>query len=275
VRLFLPLAIAMAVLLAACGGGDDGEPASTGTPASPAGGSPAAAATVTPGSPTAAATGAAPTAEATVENRPEVEALLKAASLRQEDLPEGYTLDEEGFTTNEEAVGETSGPGEPTLEDLNGFGRILGYDASYSDLASLTALTEGGTVSIQVTTTLYQDSDGADDAFEFVRDQATDPEFVDAFRASTEGPGMEIRDATISEMSVAKLGDKRLALEIKVSAHSTDLDQDFDFIAQVVGIRRDRVVGAVTVLAIDKTSSDVALEDLARTLDERMKDALE
>ena len=265
-RLLLPLAIAMAVLLAACGGGDDGEPASTGTPASPAGGSPAAAATVTPGSPTAAAT---------VEDRPEVETLLKAASLRQEDLPEGYTLDEEGFTTNEEAVGETSGPGEPTLEDLNGFGRILGYDASYSDLASLTALTEGGTVSIQVTTTLYQDSDGADDAFEFVRDQATDPEFVDAFRASTEGPGMEIRDATISEMSVAKLGDKRLALEIKVSAHSTDLDQDFDFIAQVVGIRRDRVVGAVTVLAIDETSSEVALEDLARTLDERMKDALE
>jgi hypothetical protein len=257
VRLFLPLAIAMAVLLAACGGGDDNEPASTGTPASPAGGTPAAA--------------------ATVENRDEVEALLKAASLQQEDLPSGYTLDEEGFTTNEEAVGETSDPGEPTLEDLNEFGRILGYNTSYSDLEkSLNALGEdGGTLSIDATTTLYDDSDGADDAFEFVRDQVNDQEFLETYKESTEIPGVEITDATISQMSIAELGDKRLAIEVKVSAHSTDLDQDFDFIAQVVGIRRDRIIGSITVLAITAPSPGDELEDLARTLDGRMKDALE
>ena len=268
-RLLLPLAIAMAALLAACGGGDDNEPASTGTPTSPAGGSPAAAAT-------AAATGAAPTSEATVENRDEVEALLKAASLKQEDLPEGYTLDEEGFTTNEEAVGETSAPSDPTLEDLNEFGRILGYDTTYSNLEeSLNALSEGGTLSIDVSTTLYEDSDGADDAFEFVRDQATDEEFLEDYKESTAIPGVEITNATISEISIPELGDKRLALEITVSAHSSELDQDFDFIAQVAGIRRDRMIGSVTVLAFNATSPGQDLEDLARTLDERMKDALE
>jgi hypothetical protein len=76
-------------------------------------------------------------------------------------------------------------------------------------------------------------------------------------------------------MSFAELGDDRLAFGIKVSAHSTELDQDFDFIAQLVGVRRDRGIGSVTVLAVNSPSPVDELEDLTRTLDERLKDALE
>jgi len=278
VKLLLPLAATLAVLLAACGGGDgDNEPASTGTPSSPAGGSPAAAATVAGGSPTAAATAAAPTAAPTVEDRAEVEALLMAATLRLEDLPTGYTLDDEAFTTNEESAEDESDIlAGPTLEDLNRFGRILGYEASYSQESSLGSLLEGGTLSLQVTTTLYQESDGADDAFEFVRDQASDPELVEAFEESfASSPGVEVQDASLTAMSFAELGDERLAYEFKVSAHSTDLDQDIEFIAHLVGVRRDRLIGSVTVLAVNEASPVEELEDVARTLDERMKDALE
>ena len=269
-KLLLPLVATLAVFLAACGGGgDENEPSPTTTTA-PAG---EPAATAAP----ASATAPAPTAAATVEDRAEVEALLKASALRLEDLPEGYTLDEETFTTNEESAGDESELlGAPTLEDLNGFGRILGYEASYSQDASLSALLEGGALSLQVTTTLYEDSDGADEAFEFVREQASDPEFVESFEESfTNSPGVEVRDASLTPISFAELGEERLAFEFKVSAHSTELDQDFDFIARVVGVRRDRAIGSVTVLAINAPPAEDELEDLARTLDERMKDALE
>ena len=252
-RLLLTLVATLAVLLAACGGGDESEPSQTGVPASPAA-----------------------VASMTAEERAATEALLKAAALRLEDLPSGFTLDEEGFTTNEETAEEQiDNPYAPTLEDLNRFGRILAYEASYSQEVPAGSLLEGGTLSLQVTTTVYQDSDGADEAFEFVREQASDPEFLEAFEESFSSPGVDVRDASISPMSFAELGDERLAFEIKVSTHSTDLDQDLDFIAQLVGVRRDRGIGSVTVLAVNSPSPVEELEDLTRTLDERLKDALE
>jgi hypothetical protein len=270
--LLLPLVAALAVLLVACGGGDDGdenEPSPTATTSAAGEPQPTAA----PASPAAGS----PTVEATVEDRTEIETLLKAAALQLEDLPSGYTLDDETFSTNEEsAEDESELLGGPTLEDLNRFGRILGYDASYSQEAGLSSILEGGTLSLQVTTTLYEDSDGADEAFEFVREQASDPEFVDAFEESfASTPGVEVQDASLTPLSFAELGDERLAFEFKVSAHSTDLDQDFDFIARLVGIRRDRLIGSVTILAVNESPSQDELEDLGRTLDERMNDALE
>jgi len=258
-RLLLPLVAALAVVLVACGGGDDNEASPT-------------ASTSAPGEP--AATAAAPSA--TVEDQAEVEALLKAAALRPEDLPEGYTLDEEKFTTNEESVAETAGPGEATLEDLNAFGRILGYEASYAQEAGLSTLLEGGTLFLQTTTTVYQDSDGAKEHFGFVRDQASDPEFVDNFEKSfADSPGVEVSNATISEISVADVGDERLGYEVKVSAHSTDLDQDFDFVGQIIGVRRDRMISSITVVGINSSTPTDQLDDLARTMDQHMKDALE
>lgn len=254
-RLLLPLVATFALFLAACGGGDENEPSPAETAEAPASGSPAAA--------------------ATIENRAEVEALLKAAALRLEDLPAGFTLDEEDFTTNEESAAEATGPG-PTLEDLNRFGRILGYEASYSQEASLSALLEGETLSLQVTTTVYQDSDGADEAFQFVRNQASKPEFVQAFKEGfANDSGVEVRDASISPLSLAELGDDRQGYEMKIAAHSTELDQDFEFISHLVGIRKDRLIGSIIMLTINQPPSEDELKDLARTLDERLKDALE
>jgi len=267
-KLLLPLVAALAVILAACGGGDDENEASSAAPTS-ATGEPAATA------PAASATAPAATAAATVEDRAEVEALLKAASLQVGDLPDGYSLDEERFTTNEESAGETTGPGEATLEDLNRFGRILGYEASYSQEAAPSAILEGGTLFLQTTTTVYQDSDGAKEHFAFVRDQASDPEFIDAFEQSfASGSGVEVSDASISEISFADVGDERLAYEVKISAHSTELNQDFDFVGQIVGVRRGRMIGAMTVVGVNSSTPTGQLEDLARTLDEHMKDAL-
>jgi len=210
------------------------------------------------------------------------ELLLQDASLRPEDLPHHFDPGYKRFTTNRQLITVLGQPFEEpsslsvTLEELDCWGRVLGYDASYSQEAGLSSILEGGTLSLQVTTTLYEDSDGADEAFEFVREQASDPEFVDAFEESfANSPGVEVQDASLTPLSFAELGDERLAFEFKVSAHSTDLDQDFDFIARLVGIRRDRAIGSVTILAVNESPSEDELEDLGRTLDERMNDALE
>jgi len=271
VKLLLPLVAALAVFLVACGGGgddNDNEPSPTATTS--AAGEPQA--TAAAASPTAAT----PTAEATVEDRPEVEALLKAAALRLEDLPSGYTLDDETFSTNEEsAEDESELLGGPTLEDLNRFGRILGYEASYSQEASPSTLLEGGTLFLQVTTTVYRDSAGARDAFEFTRQRTSDPEFAKAFEASVAGSAGEVRDASISPMSLAEVGDDRIAFEMKFTMHNPDLNTDFHYVVQLVGIRRGRGVGAISVFAVTSPSPVGELEDLARTLDKRLKDALE
>jgi hypothetical protein len=76
-------------------------------------------------------------------------------------------------------------------------------------------------------------------------------------------------------MSFAKVGDDRLAFEIEISARSPDLGTDLDLVGRIVGVQRDRGIGSITVLAVGSASPVEELEDLARTLDERMKDALE
>jgi hypothetical protein len=274
-KYLLALLAALAILLAACGGGgDDNEtPAPAASAESTSAASPEPTETVA--SPEPGETGTAPTAEATIENRDEVETLLKAASLQSEDLPEGFVLDQDMFTTNEEASVESGGINQPTLEDFNNWGRILGYDATYSDPEALSSLSEGGTLSLTATTTLYEDSGGADDALNYVRDQAEDPKFLESFEETIASSTMEVTDANITPISLAKLGDDRQAYELSIKAHSTDLDQDFEFIAQLMGIRRDRLIGAVTLITINVSPPEGQLEDLARSLDGHMNDALD
>jgi hypothetical protein len=162
-RLLLPLAATLAVFLVACGGGSETESPTT-------------------------------IASMTAEERAETEALLKAAALRLEDLPSGFTLDEEKFNTNEETAKEQQdNPYGPTLEDLNRFGRILSYEASYSQEVSPALLTSGGTLFLQVTSAVYRDSKGASEALEFVRQQASAPGFADEFQRNFASPASRSR----------------------------------------------------------------------------------
>jgi hypothetical protein len=216
-----------------------------------------------------------PVASMTAQDRSEAEALLKTATLQLEDLPSGYTLDEERFSTNEETADEQKdNPYAPTLEDLNRFGRILSYDASYSQ--EVTADTTSGTLFVQITSALYQDSDGAAEALDFVRQQASDPGFADEFEQNfASSSGVQVKSATVSPMSFAKVGDDRLAFEMKITAVSPGTDTDLDFVARVVGVQRGRGIDSITVLSVGSPSPVEELEDLAHALDERMKDVFE
>src|SRR4030043_1187544 len=119
----------LAVLLAACGGDDEGEPAATSVAPSP------------PPAP----------AGSTAEERDAAGPILMAAALVAEDMPEGFTFDEEKFLTNEEAVDEELDyPGAATLEDYNRWEQVLQYEVEYS--RDVPSTLTGATLSIHVTT---------------------------------------------------------------------------------------------------------------------------
>jgi hypothetical protein len=190
-----------------------------------------------------------------------------------EDLPEGFTLKEENFTTNEdEAAQEAVVPGAPTAEDLDRLGRILGYQAHYTRPAPATMT--GATVDIQIETDVYRDSKGAEDHFELIRQLPSDPGFIEAFeKAFEESPDVQVRDATVAPISLAKVGDDRMAFELSFKMSRPDAGE-LTFFEQFIGIRRGKGMGFMTVVAIGAPHPASELEDMARTLDERIKEAL-
>jgi hypothetical protein len=206
----------------------------------------------------------------TTEERSQAEGLLKAATLGAADLPEGFTLVDEGFTTNEEVAGEEgSSPGALGVEDLDRLGRILGYEAVYSREAS------SGTLLLLVTTDLFRDSAGAGEHFDLLRQQPSDPELLKALQESLPDASLDIQNATISPISFAEVGDDRLAYELKATVHIPDLNTNVVQFTRFVDIQRGRGIGSLAAVAVGSPSPVEELEDLARKLDERMKDALE
>jgi len=298
-QLVLPLLLVAG--LTACGGGGEAQPTAT------AGGMGAMSwAVVSPtaagmagsipfplASPTASATaaGASPTVSVptlTPEERAEAEALLKAASLRPEDIPEGFPLEYEAFVANEEVAeiggmwvemfGSIGGVG---LEDLYTSGRILGYYANYEVERPTDPSSFSGTDSFHVNVELFRESSAAHEYLELSRQHLSNPDEMAAsqlweqLREFVESFGLEVGDPSVSSIAFPELGDERLAFEAKFTMLVPDLDADFHVVLQGVGVRRDRVVGSVGVGAVNASPSTKQLEDLARTLDKRMKDALE
>lgn len=235
-----------AVLLAACGGGDNGEPATPTPPPTPP----------------------------TTEERDAAGPLLMAASLTEEDMPEGFAFAEDRFLTNEESADEELDyPGAATVDDHNRWGQVLTYEIEFTREAPPTLT--GATLSVEVSTILYRDSGGAAEAFEFLRQQTSDPAYVEALQQESTAIGAEIRDLEISPVSFAGVAEDRMAFEAKFTAYDPQRGEDLDFVSQLVAIRRDRAIGTLVVRAIGSPHPLEEVEDLARTLDERMKDALE
>lgn len=300
-QLALPLLLVAG--LTACGGGGESEPAATAdTTASGMGAmawvvvSPTAASVVgsiPSASPTASATaaGASPTVSAptlTPEELAEAEALLKAASLRPEDIPEGLPLEYEVFATNEELaeIGEMwvemlGSAGGVALEDLYNSERILGYYANYAAEGLTDPSSFSGTASFYVSVDLFRESSAAHEYFELSRqylpnaDEMAASQGWEQLQEVYEVLGWEVRDLSVSSIAFAEVGDERLAFEMKATMRLPDVDTDFHLVGRAVAVRRDRVVGCVGVVAVNSSPSARQLENLARTLDERMKDALE
>ena len=213
-----------------------------------------------------------PSATTVPTDRPTLEATLRSVALTLDDLPSGFVLQEEAFTDNEEAA-ETDPEGkQAALARLDGWGRLLGYDATYMTNDPLGTFISGGTASVSVSLSIFQTSEGAVAGMEWGREVAANPsQSVSLF------PGVISIEG--EPMSFASIGDETLAARftgtLRPEGEGAEFEVDVDFIAHLVAIRRGRATAHIIVGAIGGATPGQEVEDIIRTLDERLAQALQ
>lgn len=254
--------IALACAAALLGGCGDGEEEPT------AAASPTASEEASPTPPAAS-----PTLSA--EERAGLEPLLKSMALNPQDMPAGFTLDQESFNTNEEAAADYPDGEEQGLADYARWGRLLGYNATYSTDPSLPTLVTGGTIGIQVRIALYADSEGASAAMAAAKERLADTERRAGLVAQFEEENPQFEDVALEPMSLVQVGDDTSGYQLTGTVVDPELGVVADTAYQVFSIRRGRALGAVMVGAIHEPSPIEELEAMAQKLDQRMAEALE
>jgi hypothetical protein len=219
--------------------------------------------------------GPTPAATPALADRAELEALLKSMVLGSEDLPSGFTLQEEKFETNEEAAVDYPDGVEQGLADYARWGRLLGYQASYSTGVSLATLMTGGTIYIMVGTTLYEKPEGASEAMADAKDRVLDTEERAKLLEEFKKENPDWKDAQLAPMSFADVGDDTFAYQLTGTVSGGESGVEVTVVGQFVVVRRERAIGTVAASAVQGPSSIQELEDMARKLDQRMKEALQ
>jgi hypothetical protein len=189
-----------------------------------------------------------------------------------EDLPSGFVLQEPGelFTDNEEAA-EVDPTGRlASLSRLDEWGRLLGYEASYMTNDPLGTYIKGGTAQVTVSLNIFQTSEGAAAGMEWGRQVVSNPS-----QASSMIPGVIALEG--EPMSFPTIGDETLAARFTgtIRPQNMAVQVDVDFVAHLVAIRRGRATAQLLVAAIGGATPGQEVEDIIRTLDERMAQALQ
>ena len=211
-----------------------------------------------------------PSATSVPVDRPTLEAMLRSVAPTLDDLPPGFVLQEESFTDNEEAA-ETDPEGkQAALARLDGWGRLLGYDATHMTNDPLGTFIEGGTASVSVSLNIFQTSEGAAAGMEWGRQLVDEP-----------GQSVALFPGVISiegePMSFPSIGDETLAARFTgtLRPEGVEFEVDVDFVAHLVAIRRGRATAHIVVGAIGGATPGQEVEDIIRTLDERLAQALQ
>jgi hypothetical protein len=208
------------------------------------------------------------------------EVLLRNASLRQEDLPDRFRFQYDELTTNGRHVaimGQFEEPGSlgVTQEELDCWGRILGYAATYDRIEGMGRVT----ARVLVTVDLFEDPGGASQYLAWLSRDLSNPVNSATWKRAQGSYGQfdwEWHDVTASPISFTPIGNERIAGEMAAALHNRyDADLDFEYAAKAVAFRSGRAVGIIIVRGKDSAPSTKQLEDLARKLEQRMKDALE
>ena len=211
-----------------------------------------------------------PSATSVPVDRPTLEAMLKRVAVTPEDLPPGFALQSEAFSDNEEAAEFDPEGRQAALARFNEWGRLLGYEASYMTNDPLGAFIEGGTALITVNLNMFQTSEGAAGGIEWGRELVADPS-----QAASLIPGVIALET--DPLSFPSIGDETLSARFTGTLRPQDVefDVDVDFVAHLVAIRRGRATAHVLVGAIGGTTPGEEVEDIIRTLDERLAQALQ
>ena len=97
-------------------------------------------------------------------DRPTLEAMLNSITLKLEDLPGSFNVQQETFTDNEQAaVIDPEGPTKGK-ERLDGWQRLLGYEVRFMVSDPLGAFQSGGIATITSNISIFADEQGATEA---------------------------------------------------------------------------------------------------------------
>jgi hypothetical protein len=206
-------------------------------------------------------------AEATPD-RPTLEAMLGDISLKLEDLPGSFNVQEEAFTDNEQAAvidpeGLTKGK-----ERLDGWHRLLGYDASFMTTDPLGAFQAGGIALISESISIFADEQGTAEALQWGRDLLSNPADAASFIP-------DVSEMEGGPISFPTIGDETTAAEFTGMFRSEEFQVNVPFTAHVVVIRHGRGEAHITVSAIGGAKPGPEVEQLARLVDERMGETLD
>jgi hypothetical protein len=222
------LAVVVLAVAVACGGGGDEEatvapsPGATGTPV---------------GTPTAVPS--------------ELEDQLKGMVLQLSDMPAGFSLAQEGFSTNQDVAGDGENA-QATLAKVTEWGRILGHGVVFSADASA----ESGVLLVDSTVSLYQSDSGAVASFADALDTARTTDWE-----ATVG---EATDVSVEEVPPLDVADEMFWIRISGTALVGEPASEHPFIQDIILLRVGRARGSVSVLT-SAADAAVMVENMVRT----------
>jgi hypothetical protein len=191
---------------------------------------------------------------------PEVRDQLKQMVLQAEDVPEGFKLVDEAFSTNEESAASAEDP-DGHLADLERWGRILGYEVTYESAESAVG---GQTLlfSIYSTASTYQSNEGASASFADAVEAAKTTDWRLRFAGA--------ENVEMKEVPITGLADE--AKWLRISENAKPDEQVFAF--DIVMLRQGAGRSMLQVGSFGTEESKQIVEQLARVQADRMRSAL-
>jgi len=180
--------------------------------------------------------------------------------LQPDNVPAGFILVDEVFSTNEESASSADDP-EGHLADLRRWGRILGYEAIYES-SELEVAGQAILFSLHSSASIYESSEGASASFA----DAVEVGKTTDWTALVVGP----EHFEMEEVPISGLADE--AAWLRSSAEERPGDQVFTF--DIVILRQGPGRGSLQIASFGTEESKPFVEQLARAQADRMRSAL-
>jgi hypothetical protein len=199
--------------------------------------------------------------------RPISDADLGTMALYEVDLPQDFAgfvrTTESGFKTNEQSAEGHFDPADEA-DDLELFGQVREYIRAYGLPPVDGQIPQREAISLVSSARLFGDAQGASD---YLEDELADLEG---------SVGKDVGDVTIEEVErfgVSGIADETAGVRATV-AYRDDESELLTYATQV-SFRRGRLLLSISVVRTDDEDVSAELEDLARSLDERIQVVLE
>jgi hypothetical protein len=186
---------------------------------------------------------------------------LRRMVLQAEDVPSGFTVADEVFSTNQDVANEAADP-EAELAKLLQRGRILGYDVTYEPGE---AIGSGETIifSLNTTASIYQSPNGAAASFADAAAEARATDWVQFFQ--------NVENIAVEELTAPAVAvDEILWLRIRGNAEVGEQT----FAHDVVLLRTGAARGSIQAGSFGTEESKGFIEGLIRAQAEHMMAAV-